>query len=258
MKPKKSKSFLVGQVYRPPSSGIVWNEIFEDCLENVLKEEKEIYLLGDINRDLLNSQINKAWSDYIDPFGLTQLVTEATRVIPQSSTLIDHIYSNCPENVTSIDVPKIGLSDHFPVGFFTRKMHKHPAKRAHYTKTYRSFKDFDENKFFANLQAVPWDLIHVFDDTNDILEVWSDLFMDVVDKSTPLKQHRVKRKNQPQWITPDIIDGIKCNDRHKSLGNENEYRYWRNKVTSLIRKAKQEKYETFIDTNRGNPRSFFK
>ena len=66
-------------------------------------------------------------------------------------------------------------------------MHKHPAKRAHYTITYRSFKDFDENKFFADLQAVPWDLIHVFDDTNDILEVWSDLFMDVVDKSAPLK-----------------------------------------------------------------------
>ena len=115
VKPTKSKSFLVGEVYRPPSSGIVWNEIFEDCLENVLEEEKEIYLLGDINRDLLNSQINKAWSDYIDPFGLTQLVTEATRVTPQSSTLIDHIYSNCPENVTSIDVPKIGLSDHFPM-----------------------------------------------------------------------------------------------------------------------------------------------
>ena len=33
--------------------------------------------------------------------------------------------------------------------------------------------------------------------------------MDVVDKSIPLKQHRVKHKNQPQWITHDIIDGIK-------------------------------------------------
>ena len=66
-----------------------------------------------------------------------------------------------------------------------------------YTITYRSFKDSDENNFFADLQAVPRDLIHVFDDTNDILEVWSDLFMDVVDKSIPLKQHRVKPKHQP-------------------------------------------------------------
>ena len=139
VKPKKSKPFLVGHVYRPPNSSIVWNEIFEDCLENALGEEKEMYILGDINRDLLNDQIKKVWTDYIEPFGLTQLVSEATRVTPDSSTLIDHIYSNCPENVTSINVPKIGLSDHFPV-FFTRKMHVQPAKRAHYTITYRSFK----------------------------------------------------------------------------------------------------------------------
>ena len=51
----KSKSFLVGNIYRSPNSGIIWNEIFEDSIENVLKEEKELYLLGDINRDLLNS-----------------------------------------------------------------------------------------------------------------------------------------------------------------------------------------------------------
>ena len=49
-----------------------WNEIFEEGIENVLKEEKEMYLIGDINRDLLNCQIKKSWSDYIEPFGLTQ------------------------------------------------------------------------------------------------------------------------------------------------------------------------------------------
>ena len=30
---------------------------FEECTEKVLGEEKEIYLLGDINRDLLNNHI---------------------------------------------------------------------------------------------------------------------------------------------------------------------------------------------------------
>lgn len=66
-----------------------------------------MYILGDINRDLLNNQINKVWTDYIEPFGLTQLISEATRITPDSKTLIDHLYSNCPENVISIDVPKI-------------------------------------------------------------------------------------------------------------------------------------------------------
>ena len=171
--------------------------------------------------------------------------------------LIDHIYANCPENVTSIDVPKIGLSDHFPI-FFTRKLHVQPSKGKHHSIPYRSFKNLDEAKFFSDLKAVPWHIIHLFDDTNDILDAWSDLFLQVVDANVPIKQHRVKYKNQPQWITPNILDAMKCRDRHKSLGNENEFKYWRNKVTNLIRKAKQEKYQTYIETNKGKPGSIYK
>ena len=126
-------------------------------------------------------------------------------------------------------------------------MHAQPAKRAHYTISYRSFKNFDENKFYADLQAVPWDLIHLFDDTDDVLDVWNNLFLEVVDRNIPIRQHRVKHKNQPQWLTPDISDAIKYRDRHKPLGNDTQYKYWRNKVTNLIRKAKQEKYEMYIE-----------
>ena len=76
---------------------VIMHHQLEDCIEKVLREEKEIYLMGGINRDLLNSQIKKVWTDYMEPFGLTQLVSEATRVTNDSRTLIDHIYSNCPE-----------------------------------------------------------------------------------------------------------------------------------------------------------------
>ena len=70
-------------------------------------------------------------------------------------------------------------------------------------------------------------------------EAWLDLFLQVVDKHVPLKQHRVKYKTQPQWISPEILDAIKCRDRHKSIGNENEYKLWRNKVIKLIQKSKK-------------------
>ena len=257
IKPTNSKPFLVGHIYRPPNSTIQWNELFEECIENVLQEEKEIYLLGDINRDLLNNQIHRAWTDYVEPFGLMQMVSEATRVTSGSSTLTDHIYTNCPENVNSIHVPKLGLSDHFPI-FFARKMHNHIPKGNHYTISYRSFKDFDEAKFISDLQSVPWDLIKLFDDTNDILETWTDLFLEAMDKNVPIKQHRVKHKNQPQWITPDILDAIKSRDRHKSLGNDSEYKYWRNKVTQLIKESKKVQYQTYIENNKDNPGSIYK
>ena len=45
-----------------------------------------------------NKQIKQAWSDYMEPFGTVQMVSEDTRVTASSRTLIDHIYTNCTEN----------------------------------------------------------------------------------------------------------------------------------------------------------------
>ena len=47
-----------------------------------MQEEKEIYLLRDINRNLLDNQIKRVWSDYnfiMEPLGLTQFISEPTR-----------------------------------------------------------------------------------------------------------------------------------------------------------------------------------
>ena len=45
IKPVQSKFFLLGDIYRPPNSTVQWNAIFEDCIESVLREDKEIYLM---------------------------------------------------------------------------------------------------------------------------------------------------------------------------------------------------------------------
>ena len=54
--PKNSKS-LVDHFYRNPLSTITWNEIFDGQLGKAIEEEKELFLLGDFNKDLLNPQI---------------------------------------------------------------------------------------------------------------------------------------------------------------------------------------------------------
>ena len=77
--PKNSKSFLVGNLYRHPNEGVQWNEHFEDFMETVLGNQKEIYLLGDFNRDLMNENIKSTWLEYIEPFGLHQKVNYAAR-----------------------------------------------------------------------------------------------------------------------------------------------------------------------------------
>ena len=91
--------------------------------------------------------------------GMSQHVNEPTRVVPNvSATLIDHIYSNFSENIQFIDIPKIGLSDHYPV-LFTRKVNLCITKATHHIIKYRSFKNFDEARFNEDLKLIPWDII---------------------------------------------------------------------------------------------------
>ena len=61
----------------------------------------------------------------------------------------------------------------------------------------------------------------MFDDTNDVVETWSSLVLDIADKHLPLKQHNVKSQHQPKWLTGEIIDAIKTRERYKCI-NDNE------------------------------------
>ena len=109
-------------------------------------------------------------------------------------------------------------------------------KSQHFSISYRSFKNFNEANFSNDLKLIPWDTVKIFDDPNDALDTLSHLFLEVVDKHIPIKQHRVKHKNQPQWLTPEIIDSIKTRDRFKAIGTDEQFKIWRNKVRSLIQK----------------------
>ena len=128
--PIKSKSFLVGNIY---NETISWNEDFDNYLDKVLECEKEIYLMGDFNCDLMQENIKHFWLEYMDSFGLYQFISIPTGVTDQSATLIDHIYSNTHAIILMTAVPHIRLSDHFPV-FISRKTNGSCSlKNTHYT-----------------------------------------------------------------------------------------------------------------------------
>ena len=118
--------------------------------------------------------------------------------------------------------------------------------------------NFNEEEFCNDLKSIPWDIIKTFDDINDAVETWSSLFLDVVNLHLPMKQHRVKRKQQPKWITGEIIDAIKTRDRYKSINDNTQYKIWRNKVCSLIKCSKKNQYSEILNENSNNPASVWK
>ena len=103
--------------------------------------------MGDLNRDLLQETIKKIWLEYMESFGLKQIIESPTRVTNNSRTLIDHIYCNTLNDITTVNMPIVGLIDHLPV-FVTRKINSASAvKKSHFTISYRAFKNFNEGEF---------------------------------------------------------------------------------------------------------------
>ena len=80
-------------------------------------------------------------------------------------------------------VSTIALSDHYPVCFVRHLRANYDRKHGHTTITYRSYKNFDEKSFLADLAVVPWSVIEQFDDVDDEIT-------DAMDKRDSLKQSR--------------------------------------------------------------------
>ena len=124
--------------------------------------------------------------------------------------------------------------------------------------TYRSFKHSDVEAFRNELFDVPWEIIENFTNVNDMVQVWNSLFLEIVNKYAPIKQHRVKKSRQPDWINPDILDTIKERNKCKINGNIEDYKQLRNKVSTMIKSAKQSMYKTKLEEGKDNPSSIWK
>ena len=59
---------------------------------------------------------------------------------------------------------------------------------------------------------MPWSIINVFDDPNDKVDTFNNLFMEVLDIHAPLKTVRVK-KNPTPWIDKTIQCEMDRRDR---------------------------------------------
>ena len=81
----------------------------------------------------------------MDIYGLTQLITEPTRVTQYSRTLIDLCLTNSPDKICNSGVVNNGISDHCVI-FLTRKI-SHFRSFVHKTAEVRQLKNFNENEF---------------------------------------------------------------------------------------------------------------
>ena len=116
--PKKSNS-IVGVIYKHSSMDCTdFNSNYlNKLLENISKEQKSIFLLGDFKVNLLNyceHNPTKTCLDSLASNSFIPLILQPTRITSHSNTLIDNIFSNIIDPGTISGNLSATISDHLP------------------------------------------------------------------------------------------------------------------------------------------------
>ena len=127
----KKTNIVVGCIYKHPNMDVLeFNNHLNQMLEKVSKEQKQIFLLGDFNINLLNYNVHQPTNDFLDSLAFNSIIPyilQPTRFTSHSKTLIDNIFSNIlskeiiPGNLTAT------ISDHLPQFLFPPNILSNPS-----------------------------------------------------------------------------------------------------------------------------------
>ena len=96
--PKKG-NIVLGCLYKHPNMDVIdfKNNYLSQIFEIVSKEQKQVFLLGDFNKNLLNYNDHQTTNDFLDLLAsnsFTPYILHPTRITSHSKTLIRNIFSN--------------------------------------------------------------------------------------------------------------------------------------------------------------------
>ena len=264
---RSKKPYLICCIYRPPSAKVSYYNSILDIVERAMSEDKEVVILGDLNYDYqLNESLSSNPIHYMENlFGLSQLITENTRVAKTTSTLLDVILTSNVHAHSQQRVFKFALSDHYLVYTCIKDIN---VCNTHRTIQYRSYKDFDQEKFLYDMSQCP--AFHEIQNgekkyAESAWTLWKQSFTEICNVHAPLKTTRVKNRQNP-WITTDIVKIMYERDfAHKkareSVSDDirwNEYRHLRNLVTSLTTQSKKQYFADIKPQLNNNPKAVWK
>ena len=219
---------------------------------------KAIYILGGFNIDLLKcetSHFSHTFLLHLQSCYLIPTVDKPTRFHRASATLIDNIFANNPVKILASGNIVTDVSDHFlQVCVIKSAIDKFKGN----TIKLRDYSKFSAVRFNYDLSNVHWDDI-VSSGKNIVDMLFSSFynkFNTIVNKHAPMiKLSSRKRKvlSKP-WITTGLMVSVRMNSKNKLYpsGDEVRYKYYRNKISSLIRISKKIYYSDYFEANMSN------
>ena len=203
---KGGRTLIIGTIYRPPSSDSRFFEHLETLLDKI--RDKQSYLLGDFNFDLLKSTENADTARFLsdlNTYGMHPLISLPTRITEQTASILDNIFTNDYYRPLSSGLIVSQLSDHLPAFAVYEGPKSDEDKNPQYTYR-RDMKTRNKSKFRE------WVKNWAMDTTSDLSTAAEDpdkflqQLNDGYDSCFPLKRVKIRKIDiLKPWLNDDML-----------------------------------------------------
>ena len=197
--------------------------------------------------------------DLLDIYDLYCLINKVTRKTKTSETLLNLILTNNKRTTLTSGVVDTLKSDHSLVYTVLHSSASRLRSRKIFT---RSLKTFSKQNFVRDMKIAPFHIMDLFDDVDDKLYTFEQLYLDILDEHAPLKHSHIRGK-QVHYMTEEWRKAIRHRNklwkiftRERTDENYEKYKCQRNTCTSLRRKAIREYFRS-KSSEPENPREFW-
>ena len=259
----RSNIFICG-IYRPQSSSV---DAFSSALENILNDttmnNSSCIFTGDFNTNLFTeTESVKKFVDLMRSHHYLQIINYVTHpgINQATPSLIDYIWLNDLSYYNS-GILKTGITDHYTLLVQIPFIFNNDSSL--FEIKFRDFSSVNHNIFEEKLSNFDWNTIFS-EDINQFTSNFLDTLNTTYQDSFPLKTKHISSKHfKNPWYNSHVKDlsnrRMEYYNLYKNgLVNHNQYATYRNKITSLIRKAKVNYYNRIFTKNMGNIKTCWK
>ena len=117
----------------------------------------------------------------------------------------------------------------------------------------RDYSKFSADSFAKDLLEVDWDrmIANGANCSDKLFSTFYNKYNKIVNKHAPFKRlsnRKAKQLSKP-WITTGIKASIAVKNKLYASGDDSRYKYYRNKICSLIRLSKKRYYYEYFEHN---------
>ena len=199
--------------------------------------------MGDINIDTEDEKAKgrTKLSEFCDIFDLENLIKGSTcDTIRYASTSIDVIMSNKKRSFKNCCTVAAGISDYHSMVLTTMRANYERLKPIKIQ--YRSYKNFDEDKFIQDLQKLTFINCKLTENKDAAYNLFKNMFKTIVDQHAPLKTKFIRGTHAPfmnKELSKAIMHKSKLHNMQKKLKMKascEAFKRQRNKCVSIKRR----------------------